>query len=90
MYTVCSSLEFCITERPARRFMKGKNFVKGKNWNKCETETLIKHFHTKAYPEREEIYKLAKSLNTSCRKIRIWFNKMRHRKRAKGMLIEGV
>ena len=49
----------------------------------------MKLFHAKAYPEREEYFKLSKSLNTSFRKIEDWFSKMRCKKRDEGMLPEG-
>ena len=57
-------------------------------WNKCETGELMKVFHTKAYPERKELCQLAKSLNTSFRRVERWFSNMRYRKVAEGMLLE--
>ena len=37
----------------------------------------MKGFHAKAYPEKEELCQLAKSLNTSQKVIENWFATMR-------------
>ena len=61
---------------------------KRKEWNKCEKEKLLKIFHSKVYPEREEIRQLAKSLNTNHRKVENWFANMRRKKIREGLLID--
>ena len=63
--------------------------MKRKRWNKCETSELMKLVHAKAFPEREELCQLAKSHNTSLRKVERWFSDMRRKKIAEGMLVEG-
>ena len=79
----CESLEMFTTGTPSELR------VKYKNWSKCQTEQLIKSFDANVYPKKEELCQLAKSLNTSRKRIANWFGHMRHRKRAQGMLIEG-
>ena len=59
-----------------------------KRWNKCETGQLMELFHAKAYPNREELCQLAKSLDTSLRRVECWFSSMRYKKVAEGMLLE--
>ena len=49
----------------------------------------MKLFQAKAYPEKGELYQLAKSLNTSLQRVGHWFTYMRHKKIAEGMFPEG-
>ena len=49
----------------------------------------MKVFLAKAYPEIEELCQLAKSLNTSLKRVEYWFGNMRRKKIAEGMLLEG-
>ena len=63
--------------------------MKRKRWNKCETGELMKLFHAKAFPEKEEFCQLAKSLNTSPKRVEHWFSDMHRRKIPEGMLLEG-
>ena len=59
-----------------------------KKWNKREKEKLLEIFNSKVYPEREELCQLAKSLNTSRKRVDNWFSNMRSKKIAEGMLLE--
>ena len=79
---VGKKLEFFSTRKPS------KLRAKYKNWTKCQTEQLVMSFNAKAYPDKEEIQWLAKSFNTSERRIGTWFSQMRCKKIAEGMLIE--
>ena len=49
----------------------------------------MKLFHANTFPGREELYQLAKSFNTSLRRLERWFIHMRRKKIAEGMLLEG-
>ena len=77
-----SSWEYCFTETPPRHIRRRKN------WNKHEREILMNLFNAKAYPEKEELCQLAKSLNTSYEKISRWFCRRRLEKKAQQMLLE--
>ena len=59
-----------------------------KEWSECEKEKLLQFFHSKVCPEREEIRHLAKSLNTSRKRVGNWFSNMRRQKIKHGMLTE--
>ena len=78
-------------------YVKFRNFPAGtpskkraryENFSKCQIEQLITSFDAKVYPKKEELCQIAKSLNTSQRRIHTWFGHMRRRKIAEGMLIE--
>ena len=63
--------------------------MKRKKWSQCERGELMKLFHAKEFPEREELRQLAKSLNTSLIRVVCWFGTMRHKKTAEGVLRKG-
>ena len=74
--------EFSYTKTPPGHFGQRKK------WRKCEKEKLLQFFHSKVYPEREELCQLAHSLNTSHERVKNWFSHMRRIKIEEGMLIE--
>ena len=49
----------------------------------------MKCFHAKQFANKDELCQLAKSLNSSERKIRDWFSDTSEKTIAEGMLIEG-
>ena len=51
-----------------------------------QTQILMERFKAEAYPRKEEKCELAMSLNTTKKKIEIWFKYMRRKKVAEGML----
>ena len=59
-----------------------------KEWSECEKEKLLQFFHSNVYPRRGEFCHLAKSLNTSRKRVRNWFCNMRRKKIEQGILIE--
>ena len=63
-------------------------FIQKRGWNKCEKEKLLKCFHSKLYPDSEELSQLAKSLNASRRRVENWFTYMRSKKVAEGMSLD--
>ena len=52
---------------------------------KSETETLMAMFQHSAYPKKQEICQLAKSLSIGESQINRWFVAMRSKKKAEGM-----
>ena len=60
-----------------------------KTWSKSQTEELMKIFTAKQYPNKDEMFQLAKLFNCTVKQIEYWFINRRREKRAEGMLLEG-
>ena len=56
--------------------------------NEYQTEILMKRFEEKSRLEKEEKYQLAKLLNVSEERIRVWYRNMRFKRRAQGLPVE--
>ena len=52
-----------------------------KQLSESEKHVIMKRFQTNQYPEKEEVFQVAKSLNISERAIRQWLKTYRHRKK---------
>ena len=59
-----------------------------RNFTPCQIQILAKRFEAKPYLEPGEKHKLAKSLNTSDKRIEEWFRYTRSRRRKQGLLRE--
>ena len=59
-----------------------------KRFSRFERRELMKLFYVNACPDRKELCQLAKSLNTSHKRVEVWFRNMRHRTVAEEMLFE--
>ena len=54
----------------------------------AQTQTLMEIFKAKEHLRKGEKFQLAKSLNITVKKVDYWFNYMRRKKEAEGMLTQ--
>ena len=54
-----------------------------------QTQILMKRFEVKSKLEKAEKYELAKLLNVSDERIRVWYRNMRFKKKGQRLLAEG-
>ena len=60
-----------------------------KRMTNYQNQMLLKMFEANAYPGKEELCQIARSLSTSVERIVRWMTKMRLKKRANGVLLKG-
>ena len=54
-----------------------------------QTQILMKRFKERSQPKKAEKYQLAKWLNVSEERIRVWYRNLRFKRRGKGLPVEG-